>query len=241
MAGIFQASREAFAMRKLVFLAATAAILLFPARAFCQDQNQQQNQQQNQHGAQPSPPTELEKQKDSAPPSKPPVEAHGQVPAPQQKESLADAARRAREQKKEASKSARTFDNDSLPSQGGISTVGQSAAPAVKAGVSPDAAAATAPAPNDERTWRARFTQLRGKLQRDQQDLDVMQRELGVLDVQQYDDPMKALQEKYTRSDINKKSAAIDAKKKEIEADNQAISDAQDELRKSGGDLSWAQ
>ncbi len=68
-----------------------------------------------------------------------------------------------------------------------------------------------------------------------------MQRELGVLDVQQYDDPMKALQEKYTRSDINKKSAAIDAKKKEIEADNQAISDAQDELRKSGGDLSWAQ
>lgn len=228
-------------MRRLVFLAATAAILFFPASAFCQDQNQQQNQQQNQHGAQPPPPTELEKQKDAAPPSKPPVGAQGQVPAPEQKESLVDAARRAREQKKEAPKSARTFDNDSLPSVGGISTVGQSAPPAVNAGISPNAAAAAAPTPKDEKTWRARFSQLRGKLQRDQQDLDVMERELGVLNVQHYDDPMKALQQEYTRSDINKKSAAIDEKKKEIEADNQAISDAQDELRKSGGDLSWAQ
>jgi hypothetical protein len=224
-------------MHRLVFLAATAAILLSPASAFCQDQNQQQNQ----HGAQPPPPTELEKQKDSAPPSKPPVQAQGQVPAPEQKESLADAARRAREQKKEASKSARTFDNDSLPSGGGISTVGQPAAPAVDAGKSPDAAAAAAPAPNDERTWRARFSQLRRKLQRDQQDLDVMERELGVLDVQQYDDPMKALQQEYTRNDINKKTAAIEAKKKEIETDNQAISDAEDELRKSGDDPGWAQ
>jgi hypothetical protein len=222
-------------MRRLVFLAATAAILLFPASAFCQDQNQQQNQ----HAAQPPPPTELEKQKDSAPPSKPPVEAHGQVPAPEQKESLADAARRAREQKREASKSARTFDNDTLPAAG-VSTVGQSPASSEAASGPPDAAIAAAPAPNDEKTWRARFSKLRDKLQRDQQDLEVMQRELGVLDVQHYDDPMKALQQQYTRSDINKKTAAIDAKKKEIEADNQAISDAEDELRKSGGDSGWA-
>ena len=67
-----------------------------------------------------------------------------------------------------------------------------------------------------------------------------MQRELGVLDVQYYSDPVKAMQQEFTRSDINNKTAKIDAKKKQIAADQQAISDAEDELRKSGGDSGWA-
>ena len=48
------------------------------------------------------------------------------------------------------------------------------------------------------------------------------------------------MQQQLTRSDINDKTAKIDAKKKEIEADQQAIDDAQDELRKAGGDPGWA-
>ena len=78
------------------------------------------------------------------------------------------------------------------------------------------------------------------KLATDQADLDVMQRELGVLDVQNYSDPVKAMQQALTRSDINKKAADIDAKTKEIEADKQAIADAEDDLRKAGGDSGWA-
>ena len=40
--------------------------------------------------------------------------------------------------------------------------------------------------------------------------------------------------------DINKKTSDIDAKKQKIEADKQAISDAEDDLRKAGGDSGWA-
>ena len=67
-----------------------------------------------------------------------------------------------------------------------------------------------------------------------------MQRELGELNLQYYSDPMKAMQQELTRSDINAKTDKIDAKKKEIEADEQAISDAEDDLRKAGGDSGWA-
>jgi hypothetical protein len=51
---------------------------------------------------------------------------------------------------------------------------------------------------------------------------------------------MKTLQQEVTRSDINEKTAKIEAKKQQIEADKQAISDAEDELRKSGGDVGWS-
>lgn len=67
-----------------------------------------------------------------------------------------------------------------------------------------------------------------------------MQRELGVLNMQYYSDPVKAMQQEYSRDDINKKTAEIDAKKKGIDADEQAISDAEDDLRKAGGDPGWA-
>ena len=67
-----------------------------------------------------------------------------------------------------------------------------------------------------------------------------MQRELGVLNLQYYNDPVKAMQQDLTRSDINEKTAKIAAKEKEIEADRQAISDAEDDLRQAGGDPGWA-
>jgi chromosome segregation ATPase len=60
------------------------------------------------------------------------------------------------------------------------------------------------------------------------------------LQLQNYSDPMKTLQQEVTRSDINEKTAKIEAKKQQIEADKQAISDAEDELRKSGGDVGWS-
>jgi hypothetical protein len=63
---------------------------------------------------------------------------------------------------------------------------------------------------------------------------------LGVLDVQYYNNPVKAMQQDLTRSDINKKTSDIDAKKAMIEADKQAISDAEDDLRKAGGDSGWS-
>jgi len=99
----------------------------------------------------------------------------------------------------------------------------------------------TYPDGNDEKDWRALFANLQHKLDQDQQLLDVSQRELGVLSVQYYNDPTKALMQQYTRSDIDKKTAAIDQRKKDVDADKQAISDAQDALRRAGGDPGWSE
>ena len=195
-------------MRRILGLAAVAGIVVFPAGAWCQQANRQSGQEQTQ--------------------------ASSTQPAPQ-KDSLAAAARKAREQKKESPKAARVFTNDNIPTAGGISSVGSSS-PA-SAGNS----TATGPASSDnEKGWRDRFARLNQKLDQDKQELEVMQRELGVLNVQYYNDPVKAMQQQYSRSDINEKTAKIDAKKKEIEADQQAISDAEDELRRAGGDPGWA-
>jgi len=48
------------------------------------------------------------------------------------------------------------------------------------------------------------------------------------------------MQQDLTRGDINKKTGDIEAKQKQIEADQQAIADAEEQLRKSGGDSGWA-
>ena len=89
--------------------------------------------------------------------------------------------------------------------------------------------------------WRDRFAAARGKLQRDQADLDLMQRELGKLDVQYYpNDPTKQLMQSVTMSDINDKRAKIVQKQQQIAQDQAAISDLEDQLRKSGGDPGWA-
>lgn len=200
-------------MCRTLWLAATAAIFVIPATGLCQQQEQQ-----------------------SAPAT--------QAPA-KQEDSLATAARRSQEQKKEAAKPGKVFDNDNLPSKGGISTVGSttaSTAPAAagSAGGTPPSAGGPKAASGDEKSWRRKFADLHHKLEADQAELEIMQRELGVLDVQNYSDPMKGMQQGLTRSEINDKTAKIEEKKKQIAADQQAISDAEDELRKSGGDSGWA-
>ncbi|MFZ3364394.1 MAG: hypothetical protein WA153_13190, partial [Candidatus Acidiferrales bacterium] len=60
------------------------------------------------------------------------------------------------------------------------------------------------------------------------------------LNVQYYPDPTQALMQSVTREDLTKKQAAIDAKQKQLDADKQALSDLEDELRKAGGDPAWA-
>jgi hypothetical protein len=43
-----------------------------------------------------------------------------------------------------------------------------------------------------------------------------------------------------TSCDINDKTADIDKMQAQVDADRRAIADAEDELRKSGGDPGWA-
>lgn len=225
-------------MRRDLLYAAVAALLLIPASALAQQQNQdQQGQRSGQTSQQASSQTAAQSSSQSAAPAQTaPVDP------------LVAAARKAREQKKDQPKPARVFDNDNIPTQGGVSAVGstpggESTEGGAAAEPGGDQAAGKTAAPasgNDEKAWRERFATLRKKLEQDQADLEIMQRELGVLDVQYYNDPMKGMQQGYTRSDINEKTAKIDEKKKQIEADQQALSDAEDELRRSGGDIGWA-
>ena len=53
-------------------------------------------------------------------------------------------------------------------------------------------------------------------------------------------DPQKALSEQYTRKDINDHDVKIQAKKDEIAQLKQQLSDMEDELRRSGGDIGWS-
>jgi len=197
-------------MRRL--LCSTAALFVFSAGAWCRQDSPAQSQ----------------------PPSQTQTSSSQQL-------SLGDAARRAREQKKETPTAGKVFTNDNLPAGGAVSTAAAQPAPSESGG---QAGKAAAPAPggkqDDEGAWRKKFADLHAKLARDQADLDVMQRELGVLSTQNYSDPMKTLQQELTRENINKKRADIEAKQKDVAADRQAIADAEDELRKSGGNPGWA-
>jgi parvulin-like peptidyl-prolyl isomerase len=155
----------------------------------------------------------------------------------QNTDDVAAAARKAREQQKTAPKPKKVLTNDDIPSAPVDNKAGDSGAKADGQGP----AATDKPVdPNGEAAWRKRFQQLHDKISTAQGELDVLQRELDKDRLQYYSDPQKALMQQHDRSDVNDHTAKIDAKKKEIEALNQQLSDLEDQLRKSGGDPGWA-
>ena len=182
--------------------------------------------------------------------------------------SLGDAARKARAEKKDSSKPAKVFTNDDMGAlRGTISVIGTEPAPpssaTAKATQTP-AADKTAAAPATDKTaakpddkkapsddskkesakdaayWRAKFAAARKLLAEDTKELDVLQREYNLKLEQYSQDPNWAMHEQNNRADINKTQSQIDAKKQDVEKDKQALSDLQDELRKSGGEPGWA-
>ena len=167
---------------------------------------------------------------------------------------VADAARKAREKKKDTAKPKKVYTNEDMGElkSGGVSTVGQdSSAPATpaeggqdKAAKSGEKAEGTAKATDEgkdqEKIWRDRFRQAYGKLAQLQKELDILQREDNKAQLQYYPDPQKAMKEGYTRKDINDTTTKINAKKQEIDQQKQRISDLEDDLRKAGGDPGWA-
>lgn len=231
-------------MRSTLLCAAVLAILGVPSGVWAQQPDQPQQPPVNQDKIK-DPAAQDQATKPEPPP--PPVPAT-QIATGNSGESLAAAARKAREQKKDqAQAAARVFDNDNIPKQGGVSAVGANpdessadASGAPAAAGAGGAAAAGPPGANDEKGWRELFAKLNKKLAQDEDNVNVSQRELGVLDVQYYNDPNKAMEQNLTRSDINEKTAKIEAAKQQVEADKQAIADAEDQLRKSGGDIGWA-
>jgi len=159
---------------------------------------------------------------------------------------VADAARKAREQQKTAPKPKKVYtDDDVKPAQpateaGAGGAQGQPAGGAAEAQGGGQGAQGAGGKEDPETTWKKRFADQRAKIARAEKELDILQKEEQKAEVQYYPDPQKALEQQYSRKDINDKQAKIDAKKKEIADLNQQLSDMEDELRKSGGDPGWA-
>jgi chromosome segregation ATPase len=162
---------------------------------------------------------------------------------------MAEAARKAREQKKTEAKPKKVYtDDDFRPAPVAVSgekaTEGEKGGAGSAAGTTQAAGKGEkkdgAPAEDQEKTWRKRFKDMHARIAQAEEELNILQRELDKGQVQYYTDPQKALEEQNTRKDIDEKTNKINEKKKEIEELKQKQSDMEDELRKSGGDIGWA-
>jgi hypothetical protein len=182
-----------------------------------------------------------------------PACGRAQDPAQSNGGSVADAARRSREDQKNAPKTKKVYTDDDVSTRPASDASATPAAPAAgaDAGATPgDGSKATpaagtpgATAPgsdaNGEKAWRAKFKAQHDKIDRAEKELDVLQREEDKAQVQYYPDPQKALTEGYSRKDINDKDTKIAAKKQEIADLKHGLDDLEDQLRKSGGDPGW--
>jgi hypothetical protein len=160
---------------------------------------------------------------------------------------VADAARKAREQRKAAAKPKKVFtDDDVKPAEPPPAPPAASDAATKSDEAKLEKSQTTAQPqpeaenPNSEKAWRKRFADQRKKISDAELELDVLQREAQKADVQYYSDPQKAMQEQFTRTEINEKNAKIEAKKKQVADLKQQLSDMEDQLRAGGGDVGWA-
>jgi len=159
-----------------------------------------------------------------------------------QQDSVAEAARKAREKAKTSAPAKKNYTNDTVPAlrENQISVLkdnGNNVKDIAPDQTKPDAKAEPK---KDEAYWRKRFADARAKLAIAERDLDVSQRELNLLQTQYYSDPNKELQQQYSRNDINAKTAKVDEKKEEVAKLTQAIEDLKDEMRHAGGLPGWA-
>jgi hypothetical protein len=156
--------------------------------------------------------------------------------------SVADAARKAQAERKNAPKAKLTIDNDNLGTlTGQVNVIGEELPAADDQSKKPagDDKAAKAPV-KDEGYWRGRFASAYKKLADDQHELDILQREYNLKQEQFYTDPMASLKQEYSRQDLNDQKTKIDDKKVAVDQDKADVSSLEDELRQSGGDAGWA-
>ena len=156
---------------------------------------------------------------------------------------VADAARRAREAKQKAPKTRKVYTDDDVSKPKPAQPVASGDSATTQEPATGPAANTSSPADQDAKTeaaWRQRFKEQREKISRAEKELDILQRETQKAEIQYYPDPQKAMNEQYTRKEINDKDAKIEAKRKEIAELKLGLSDLEDALRKAGGDPGWA-
>lgn len=151
--------------------------------------------------------------------------------------SLGEVARRQRAAEAKASaNSVKIYTNDNLPRAGGLSIF---ASPEGPSAAQSNGSAGSTQGKHGEEYYRARAQELQNRLEIHQRELEVLQQEFGENQVQYYSNPSEALQQQYSRQDISGLATAIDKKRQQVEADQQAISDLENEVRREGGDPQW--
>jgi hypothetical protein len=171
--------------------------------------------------------------------------------------SLGDLARKVRAEKSKEAKPAKVITNDNILSPGPESGVPVPATtadqnPSEKKPEKPGGEAVTEsketgdihPTPDagqvhDEKYYRARMSELQASLDLHKRELSVLEQKLDLNQTQYYNDPQKALEQQYSRDDINKRTQDIDAKKQQIADDEKAIDDLRDQLNRESGDPGW--
>jgi chromosome segregation ATPase len=162
---------------------------------------------------------------------------------------VADAARKAREAKKDAPKPKKVYTDDDVKTSAPEPAAAPASAPVDADGKAAAKTAQTAgdttkteeaEDPNSEAAWRKRFQALRGKIAKAEKELDILGRELEKAQVEYYPDPQKAMTQQNSRGDINAITAKIDGKQAALDQLKQEFDNLEDQLRKSGGDPGWA-
>ncbi len=162
-------------------------------------------------------------------------------------QSLGQIAKKYRQERsKEAKKPAKVFTNDSLNAQSSSAAPknevtaksGKEEKPAASSQAQP-ASKPTEDVPHDEKYFREAMKELRGNLNLHQRELEVLKQKLAQNEMQYYPDPNKTLTQEFNRADITKLQQDIDKKSEQVAADEKAIDDLRDQLRRDGGDPGW--
>jgi hypothetical protein len=149
----------------------------------------------------------------------------------QQDDSLAAAARRSQEAKKDQSKPAKVYDNDSLPTTGGVNVIGQDQSSADSASAtgnagSSAAGAKPAPSPKQLSAMDASVSASKELLKNLKADLDIAQRKY-TLDQATFYGTTNFAADKAGAAALDGEKSDIDAKVAEVAAAEKALADAQ--------------
>jgi hypothetical protein len=161
-------------------------------------------------------------------------------------DAVADAARKAREAKKDAPKPKKIITDEDLkkstptPDAGAGSAPGGAGGTAAATTVQVAGEATKGVDPSGELAWRKRFKDAHDQIAMAEKELDILGRELEKSQLEYYPDPQKAMNEQNKRAEVNDKRAKIDAKKHELDQLRKGLDDLEEQLRKSGGDPGWA-
>jgi len=167
------------------------------------------------------------------------VRGYGQKKQDPNDTSLGDIARQMKAQKAKEPKAVKVFTNDNISAPedhpSGDNTSAQAKTPASSA---PEGSGEHAKV-HDAEYFRSQLSTLQGRLDTDKRELNVLQQKLGQNQMQFYNDPNKSLLQQYSRNDIDKLTADVDAKKEKVADDEKAIEDLHEQLRREGGDPGW--